>query len=137
MLNFNFLEKGLRLVSSSHFVYDFSRRMFRILYSIKIIIINFIVWLLLLLEIMENMCITIVYLPGCDVINFEINLIFLIRLFCYMTKKSRQKFKYLENEKNFWGEIKTIFHDFWWALICQKLSQTWECAFNNMIKIYF
>ena len=61
MLNFNFLEKGLRLVSSSHFVYGFSRKMFRILYSIEIITINFIVWLLLLLEILENMCITIVY----------------------------------------------------------------------------
>ena len=36
-----------------------------------------------------------------DVINLEINLIFLIKLFCYMTKKSRQKFKYLENEKSF------------------------------------
>ena len=26
-----------------------------------------------------------------------------------MTKKSRQKSKYLENEKSFWGEIKSIF----------------------------
>ena len=29
-----------------------------------------------------------------------------------MTKKSRQKFKYLENEKSFYGEIKSIFHYF-------------------------
>ena len=36
-----------------------------------------------------------------DVKNFEINLIFPIKLFFYMTKKSRQKFKYLENEKCF------------------------------------
>ena len=27
-----------------------------------------------------------------------------------MTKKSRQKFKYLENEKSFYDEIKSIFH---------------------------
>ena len=40
------------------------------------------------------MCISIVYFPDCDVINFESNLIFLIKLFLCMTKKSRQ-FKYL------------------------------------------
>ena len=34
--------------------------------------------------------------------NIEINLIFLIKSgFFYMTKKSRQIFKYLENEKSF------------------------------------
>ena len=44
--------------------------------------------------------------------NFEINLIFLLRLFFYVTKKSRQKFKYLENEKSLKREIKTIFHHF-------------------------
>ena len=40
-------------------------------------------------------------LPGCNVINYEINLILLIKPFLYMTKKSSQKFKYLENEKSF------------------------------------
>ena len=29
-----------------------------------------------------------------------------------MTKKSRQKFKYLENEKSLYDEIKRIFRDF-------------------------
>ena len=33
--------------------------------------------------------------------NFEINLFFLIKPFFDMTKNSRQKFKYLENEKKF------------------------------------
>ena len=33
--------------------------------------------------------------------DFEINLIFLIKLFSYMTKKFKQKFKYLENKKSF------------------------------------
>ena len=32
--------------------------------------------------------------------------------FGYMTEKSRQKLKYLENEKSFLGEIKSIFHHF-------------------------
>ena len=34
-----------------------------------------------------------------------------------MTKKSRQKCKYLENEKNFQDEITSIFHHFWRAII--------------------
>ena len=46
----------------------------------------------------------------CDVINFGINFIILIKPFFYKTKKARQKFKYLENENNFQGEIKSIFH---------------------------
>ena len=73
---------------------------------------NFIVWLLLLLEILSNIFITIVCQPGCDVIKFEINLIFLIKSLCYMTRKSKQKLKYLENEKSFWREIKNIFYHF-------------------------
>ena len=42
---------------------------------------NFIVWLSLPLEILGNMCITIVYEPNCDVIKFDINLIFPIKSF--------------------------------------------------------
>ena len=57
---------------------------------------NFIVWLSLLLKILGNIC-----KPDCDVIKFEINLIFLTKPFCYMTQKSRQKLKYLEKEKSF------------------------------------
>ena len=41
-------------------------------------------------------CIAIVRERGCDVINFEINLIFAIKRFFYMSKKSRQKSKYLK-----------------------------------------
>ena len=36
-------------------------------------------WLPLLCEISGNMCIAIVCEPGCHVINFEVNLIFLIK----------------------------------------------------------
>ena len=110
MLNFNFSEKGLELVSPSHFAYDFSGKMFLILHSIYWP--NLIVWFPLLLEILGNLCITIVCSPGCDAIKFEINLIFLIKPFCYMTKKSRQKPKYLENEMSFRGKIKSIFLSF-------------------------
>ena len=58
MLNFNFSEKGLGLVSPLHFVYDFSRKLFLMLDSIDGP--NLIVWLPLLLEILGNMCIAIV-----------------------------------------------------------------------------
>ena len=39
--------------------------------------------------------------PSCEVMNFEINLIFLIKPFFCMTKMSRQKFKYLEKKQSF------------------------------------
>ena len=67
------------------------------------------------------MCIAIVFFPGCEVINFEINLIFQLKSYFYMTKKSIQKFKYPQNEKRFLSEIKNIF---------QKLPQILERAFN-------
>ena len=57
---------------------------------------SFIVWLPLLRE-----GFTIVYFLGYDVINFEINLIIQIEPFSYMTKMSRQNFKYFENDKSF------------------------------------
>ena len=55
MSNFNFSEKSLGLVSPPHFVHDFSRKVFPILHSINWT--NFIVWLLLLLGMLGNMCI--------------------------------------------------------------------------------
>ena len=89
MLKFVFLEKGLGIVSPTYFVYNFSRKIFFVLYSINWP--NFIVWLLLLLEV----------LPCCEVILFEINFISLIKPFFYTTKKWIQKFEYLENHKKF------------------------------------
>ena len=90
MSNFDFLGRVIGIVSLPHFVYDFSRKMFLMLYSFDWP--NFIVWLPLLLEILGNTCITIVCFLGCDIINFKINLISLIKPFFYMTKKSKQKF---------------------------------------------
>ena len=110
MPNFGFLEKGLRIVPPPHFEYGFSRKKFLKLYSINCL--NFIVWLRLLLEILGNKYIAIVCFPSCDVINFEINLTFLTEPFFKMTRKPRQKFKYLGSKKRFEGEIKSIFHHF-------------------------
>ena len=69
MLNFDFLWKGLGLAYPQHCVYVFSRKLFLMLTDQV-----FIVWLLpLLLEILG------IRFRGCDVINFKINFIFLIK----------------------------------------------------------
>ena len=78
MLNFHFLEKGLGVVSPPHFLCDFSRMIMHILYSINRP--NFFVWLSLPFEILYNKYIATVHFPGCDVINFETNLIFHLTL---------------------------------------------------------
>ena len=44
--------------------------------------------------------------------NFETFLSFLIKPFSYMTKKSKQMLKYRNDEKSFWGKIKSILHHF-------------------------
>ena len=72
----------MELVSLPHFPRDFRRKIFLLLYSITLP--SFIVWLLC--EILGNMCIAIASEPGCDVINFEINLIFLIKPFFQKAK---------------------------------------------------
>ena len=58
MLNFYFLRKDLGIVSPLHFVYNFSTKMFLMLYSINWP--DFIVLLCLLFKILCNMCIAIV-----------------------------------------------------------------------------
>ena len=72
MLNFDFLDKGLGIVPPAYFVYVFSIKMFLMLHSISSP--NFIAWLPLHLQISGSMCIAIVCYPGCEVIDFEINL---------------------------------------------------------------
>ena len=80
MLNFDFLKRGLGIVSPPYFVNDFSRKMFFKLCSISRP--NFIAWLPLLLEILVNMCI-------CD---------------CLLSRLWRQRFwnqPYLSNQAVF------------------------------------
>ena len=69
MINFNFFKKGLGLLFLSHFVHEFSRKVFLVLYFLKWP--NFAVWLPVLLEI-SGMFILIVCYPVCDVMNLEI-----------------------------------------------------------------
>ena len=118
----------LELVSLPHFLYQFSRKI-----SLTHYLINrpsCIAWLLLLLEILVNMCIVVTCCPVCGVMNFEINLIFLIMLFFYITKTSGQKCKYLKYKKSSQHKIKGIFYQFWRVFKCQKLSQTHMWIFN-------
>ena len=82
----------LKLVSLPHFLDDFWRKIFLLLYSISWQ--NFVFCLALLRGILGIMCITIIRLPCCDVISFS-NFSF------YMAKNSRQNFKYLGNKKCF------------------------------------
>ena len=74
---FQKIKRDLELFSLSHFLHNFWRKLFLLLYSINWP--NFIAWLSLLCEILGNMFIAIVYKPGCDVMNFEVNLTFLIK----------------------------------------------------------
>ena len=73
------IKRCLELVSLPDFLHNFWRKTFLLLYSINWP--NFIVWLHLLCEILGNMCIAIVCKPGCDIMNFGVNLIFLIKPF--------------------------------------------------------
>ena len=61
---------------------------------------NFVAWLHLLLDILDNICI-LIFSPLCDILNFENSLSLLIKPFFYITKKPGQKCKYLKNEKSF------------------------------------
>ena len=65
------------------------RLRFLLLYSIALP--NFIVLLLLLHEILDNMGTVIIFDLGCDVINFETNLIFLIKPFFLNDQKVKTK----------------------------------------------
>ena len=96
---FWFCRKGLGLAFLPHFRYEFSRKIFRLLYSMNDL--NFIVLLSLLLEILGNMCIVIISFPACDIKNFEINLSFLRSCFATGLKKLGHKFNYLENKNSF------------------------------------
>ena len=63
----------------------------------------------------------------------------LIKPFRYMTKTSRQKLKYLENEKSFWAEIKSIFHHLRTYLmddlfLNQKTNKTFRMSYSLKYK---
>ena len=100
-------KRGLELVSLPHFLHNFWRKLFFLLYSINCP--NFIVLLLFLCEILGNMCIAIVCKPSCDVMNFEFNLMFLIKPFFLHDQKVETKTKISwEWKKHFLSFLKGI-----------------------------
>ena len=121
---FLLLEKGLRIVFLPYFKYDFSRKMFLMLYSINWQ--NFIVWLPLLFQILVNMCIAILFYQVVTSYNTSNQAVFLhdqivldVILKILRTGRAWKK-----------DEGKYIFHHFQRDFRCQKLSQTLECAFK-------
>ena len=92
------MQRGLELVSLPNSPHNFWRKLFLLLYSINWP--NVIVWLSLLCEILCNMCITIACKPGCDIMNFEVNLIFLIKPFFLHDQKVLTKTEISWGRKN-------------------------------------
>ena len=85
MLNFDVLEKGVRVLFFNDILWIiFWKKKFCYIYRP-----NFIVWLLLLIEILGKMCVVIIRFPLSGIINFEINLSFLIKLLFYMSKQGQ------------------------------------------------
>ena len=117
MLNFDFLEKGLGIVYPHHFVYDFLRKIFLMLYSINWP--NFIVWLPLLLETFDNMCFAIICFPSSDVISYETNLIFLIKPF-FIWPKCHDKILNILGTKRTFKVKKVFFIAFKWLLVVKN-----------------
>ena len=101
------LKRDLELVPLSHFLHYSWTKIYLTLYLINWP--NFIAWLPLLLEIMDNTFIVVICCPGCDAINFEINLTFLSSR-SSKKLKSQKKLKISREQKEL--EIKSSFHHF-------------------------
>ena len=84
LLNFNFSEKGLGRVSPPYFVFNFSRKIFAMLYPI----LTKHHFLTAFTSLRLYYFFLVVFFPGCEIINFKINLIFPIKPLLYITKKS-------------------------------------------------
>ena len=140
MFNFHFYKKELGL--------DFWRKIFLILYSIDRM--NFIVWLLLLHEKLDNICILIVIIPAYDVINFE-TLVFSSSHFLHNQKSQdknlnilRTKRHITENKTHFSSflkgsllkQIKAIFFGRWEYIFKDELFNQWSIIIKLDSKAY-
>ena len=77
------------------------------------------------------LCVLQLFVIGCDVINFEINLSFLIKQFFHISKKSGQKCKYLKNEKSFSMKQKAFF------IVLEVLSVVRNCLKPKNVRLIF
>ena len=111
------IKRGLKLVSLPHFPHNFWRKIFLLLYSINWP--NFIVWLSLPCEILDNMCIATVCKPDCDVMNSEAYFTSLIKPFFLhdqkvvtKTKISWEQKELLRwNKKQFFNMLKELLNN--------------------------
>ena len=65
------------------------------------------------------MCIAIVRKPGCDVMNFEVNLIFVIKPFSLHDQKAKERERERENKLPKW---------------LRNVCKIKKCVFNNFGK---
>ena len=129
-------KRSLELVTLLYFLHNFWRKIFLLLYSMKWP--NSIVWLTLPCQILDNICIVIVFWLGFDHINFAVNFIFLTKPFFLHDQKVSTKYKYLENEKSFWRWNKKHFSTLLKAFIEANKTNffgTWESDFNSFITV--
>ena len=96
---------GLELASLPHFLHDFWRKIILLFYSFTWP--NFNVWLPYFVRYWAILC-----QPHCDVIKFEINLIFLIKSFILKSQEQKVKTKILIpwERKKVLSWNKNIFH---------------------------
>ena len=110
-LFFKKIKRGLELVILPRFSHHFWRKIFFLLCSINWP--DFIVWLPLLCEILGNICIRINCKPRCDVLNFEVNLVFLIKLFFLHDENVVTKTQISWERKKLLRRNKKYFSSFW------------------------
>ena len=82
---------------------------------------------------LKSIHIIIMFGPACDVINFKINVCFVIKPFFYIAKNSGQICKYLKDEKSLYHEINSISHHFERAFIEANTNNCfvmWEPEFK-------
>ena len=79
-------------------MYNFSTKMFLMLYQLT----KFNCLIVLILEILVNMCTVTICFPVCNIKNM------LIKPFPIWSKKSEQNFKYDQDVMRFLGEVKSI-----------------------------
>ena len=120
------IKRGLELVSLPHFPHNFWRKIFVLLHYISWP--NFIIWLPLLCEILGNMCIAIVCKPGCDVMNFEVSLIFLNQTLIF-----QKILFYLLQWKPF-KMMKSVLYFIWKALFHLKTFKFLSWLFGHVGK---
>ena len=119
MLNFGYLKKCLGIVSATHFCVRFFRqndshvifyKLTKFSWSGCLYFLGY--WLICVLHLFVNQVVMSLIL--------KLTLSFQSSHFLYMTKKSTQKIKYLENKKRFRSEIKSISHYFKGFLIAKN-----------------